>query len=176
MSVTKKRERRCNQHHLRNNIRSRAPFRRWIYLWAGFLDDSLFHVCIIAHECDFDCGSHSNSRFCHQRYLPFNFNFDILLTCDTGSGLTRKQRTLVISVIALMIYLGFGALIQTFLLDSTFLNALYFTVVSIETIGEFASSSPSGLLLIFYIRIRGYRANLSWRARLHVPLFGVWYS
>lgn len=133
----------------------------------------MFHVCVIVHECDFDCGSHSNSRVRHQWYLPFSSEFDVLLICNTGSGLTRKQRTLVISVIALMIYLGFGALIQTFLLDLTFLNALYFIVVSIETIGEFASSSRRGLLLISYIRIRRYCANLSWRAHLHVPLFGV---
>ncbi|KAF9457930.1 hypothetical protein BDZ94DRAFT_1174632 [Collybia nuda] len=63
---------------------------------------------------------------------------DLIQTPDfatSGSGLTRKQRTLVISVIVLMTYLGFGALIQTFLLNLSFLNALYFTVVSIETIG-----------------------------------------
>ncbi|KAG6868644.1 hypothetical protein C0993_012688 [Termitomyces sp. T159_Od127] len=54
---------------------------------------------------------------------------------NSGSGLTRKQRTLVISVMVLLIYLAFGALVQTFLEDLSFLNALYFTVVTIETVG-----------------------------------------
>ncbi|KAF8067790.1 hypothetical protein FPV67DRAFT_1493564 [Lyophyllum atratum] len=53
----------------------------------------------------------------------------------SGSGLTRKQRTLVISVITLLTYIALGALVETFLLELTFINALYFTVVTIETIG-----------------------------------------
>ncbi|KAG6909925.1 hypothetical protein DXG01_014445 [Tephrocybe rancida] len=53
----------------------------------------------------------------------------------SGSGLTRKQRTLVISVMALLVYIAFGALVTTFLLKLSFLDALYFTVVSIETVG-----------------------------------------
>ncbi|KAF5383291.1 hypothetical protein D9615_005020 [Tricholomella constricta] len=63
---------------------------------------------------------------------------DLLRTPDfatSGSGLTRKQRTLVISVMALLTYMAFGGLVQTYLIGLTFLNALYFTVVSIETIG-----------------------------------------
>ena len=52
-----------------------------------------------------------------------------------GSGLTRKQRSLVISLRLLMCYIAFGALVETYLMDLTFLNALYFTVVTIETIG-----------------------------------------
>ncbi|KAG6820922.1 hypothetical protein H0H93_009696 [Arthromyces matolae] len=63
---------------------------------------------------------------------------DLLRTHDfdqSGSGLTRKQRTLVISVMALLTYIGLGALVQTFLDNLTFLNALYFTVVTIETVG-----------------------------------------
>ncbi|KAG5645495.1 hypothetical protein DXG03_005904 [Asterophora parasitica] len=63
---------------------------------------------------------------------------DLVRTPDfaiSGSGLTRKQRTLVISVMTLLAYIAFGALVQTYLIGLTFLNALYFTVVSIETIG-----------------------------------------
>ena len=41
----------------------------------------------------------------------------------------------MIIVIALLVYIAFGALINTFLLKLTFIDALYFTVVSIETIG-----------------------------------------
>ena len=37
----------------------------------------------------------------------------------------------------LLFYIGFGAVVQFFLIDGlTFLNALYFTVVTIETIGK----------------------------------------
>ncbi|GLB39132.1 putative ion channel [Lyophyllum shimeji] len=52
-----------------------------------------------------------------------------------GSGLTRKQRTLAISVITLLSYIALGALIEVFLMDLSFINALYFIVVTIETIG-----------------------------------------
>ncbi|KAG6880008.1 hypothetical protein C0992_008215 [Termitomyces sp. T32_za158] len=54
---------------------------------------------------------------------------------NSGSGLTRKQRTLVISVMVLLTYLAFGALVQIFLDNLSFLDALYFTVVTIETVG-----------------------------------------
>ncbi|KAI0084730.1 hypothetical protein BDY19DRAFT_997463 [Irpex rosettiformis] len=53
----------------------------------------------------------------------------------SGSGLTRKQRALVIIVIVLLLYIAFGALVNSFLLDLDFVNGLYFTVVTIETIG-----------------------------------------
>jgi len=42
----------------------------------------------------------------------------------------------VIIVIILICYIAFGALIFSLLLKLSFINALYFTVVSIETIGE----------------------------------------
>ena len=54
----------------------------------------------------------------------------------SGSGLTHKQRSLVIIVIILLSYISFGALIQAKLLNITFLNALYFSVVTIETVGN----------------------------------------
>ncbi|KAG6853255.1 hypothetical protein C0991_005713, partial [Blastosporella zonata] len=53
----------------------------------------------------------------------------------SGSGLTRKQRTLVISVMVLFAYIGFGALVETFLIKLSYLDALYFTIVTIETVG-----------------------------------------
>ncbi|KAG6810995.1 hypothetical protein H0H92_009498 [Tricholoma furcatifolium] len=64
-----------------------------------------------------------------------DFDTSVNVDASVGSGLTRKQRTLVISVMALLAYIGFGALVQTFMLDLTFINALYFTVVTIETVG-----------------------------------------
>jgi hypothetical protein len=59
-----------------------------------------------------------------------------------GSGLTRKQRALVIVVMILLTDLGFGALFYCFMMDIKFLDALYFSVCSILTIG-FGDISPS---------------------------------
>ncbi|GJE86492.1 voltage-gated potassium channel protein [Phanerochaete sordida] len=53
----------------------------------------------------------------------------------SGSGLTRRQRALVIIVMLLLVYIAFGALVNSFLLSLNFIDALYFTVVTIETIG-----------------------------------------
>lgn len=54
----------------------------------------------------------------------------------SGSGLTPKQRKLVIVVMVLLTYIALGALIFNFLLpEIAFQNSLYYTVVSIETIG-----------------------------------------
>lgn len=53
----------------------------------------------------------------------------------TGSGLTRNQRSFVIIIILLFCYIGFGALINSLLQQLSFINGLYFTLVSIETIG-----------------------------------------
>ncbi|EIW74327.1 hypothetical protein CONPUDRAFT_160035 [Coniophora puteana RWD-64-598 SS2] len=52
-----------------------------------------------------------------------------------GSGLTRKQRSLVILNIVLFSYLALGSLIIVFLMELSFVNALFFAVVSIETVG-----------------------------------------
>ncbi|KAK7439790.1 Potassium channel [Stygiomarasmius scandens] len=64
--------------------------------------------------------------------------FDLVRTPDfanSGSGLTRKQRSLIIIVIVLLCYIAFGALIHCVMTDLNFIDALYFTVCSIETIG-----------------------------------------
>jgi potassium channel subfamily K len=54
----------------------------------------------------------------------------------SGSGLSPKQRKLVIVVMILLVYIALGALCFNFLLpEIAFQDALYFTVVSIETIG-----------------------------------------
>ncbi|KAJ7484324.1 hypothetical protein FB451DRAFT_81760 [Mycena latifolia] len=63
---------------------------------------------------------------------------DLLRTPDfenSGSGLTRRQRSLAILVILLLCYIAFGALIHSILLSLNFIDAMYFTLVSIETIG-----------------------------------------
>ncbi|KAF9236055.1 hypothetical protein BU15DRAFT_77364 [Melanogaster broomeanus] len=69
---------------------------------------------------------------------------DLIQTPDfdrSGSGLTRRQRSLVIIIIVLFCYIALGALVNSFLLKLSFINGLYFTVVSIETIG-FGDISP----------------------------------
>ncbi|KAF8651587.1 hypothetical protein AX16_004703 [Volvariella volvacea WC 439] len=60
----------------------------------------------------------------------------------SGSGLTRRQRALVIVVIFLIFDLTIGALIARVLMDLTFLDALYFTIVTIEGIG-FGDIAPN---------------------------------
>ncbi|KAJ7676477.1 hypothetical protein B0H17DRAFT_1080152 [Mycena rosella] len=63
---------------------------------------------------------------------------DLVRTPDfenSGSGLTRRQRSLAILVILLLCYIAFGALIHSILLSLNFIDAMYFTLVTIETIG-----------------------------------------
>ncbi|KAJ6572157.1 hypothetical protein B0H19DRAFT_1132741 [Mycena capillaripes] len=63
---------------------------------------------------------------------------DLMRTPDfenSGSGLTRRQRSLAILVILLLCYIALGALIHSYLLHLNFIDAMYFTLVSIETIG-----------------------------------------
>lgn len=71
----------------------------------------------------------------------------------SGSGLTRKQRSLVIIVMILLAYLGFGALVYCYMIHLTFLDALYFAVCSGLTIG-FGDITPtttaSQVFSVFY--------------------------
>ena len=50
--------------------------------------------------------------------------------------MTSKQRSVVIVVIILLSYISFGSLIQAKLLNISFIDALYFSVATIETIGK----------------------------------------
>ncbi|KAF7313871.1 Tandem pore domain k+ channel [Mycena chlorophos] len=63
---------------------------------------------------------------------------DLIRTPDfdnSGSGLTRRQRSLAILVIVLLAYIALGSLIHSLLLELNFIDAMYFSLVSIETIG-----------------------------------------
>ncbi|KAJ7034543.1 hypothetical protein C8F04DRAFT_1101323 [Mycena alexandri] len=63
---------------------------------------------------------------------------DLIRTPDfekSGSGLTRRQRSLAILVILLLCYIALGALIHSILMGLNFIDAMYFTLVTIETIG-----------------------------------------
>ncbi|KAJ7474538.1 hypothetical protein B0H11DRAFT_2035816 [Mycena galericulata] len=71
-------------------------------------------------------------------FTNFTLIMDLLRTPDfenSGSGLTRRQRSLTILVILLLCYIAFGSLIHSILLELNFIDAMYFTLVTIETIG-----------------------------------------
>ncbi|KXN82959.1 hypothetical protein AN958_01994 [Leucoagaricus sp. SymC.cos] len=61
------------------------------------------------------------------------------------SGLTEKQRSLTIIIIVLLCYIAFGAAVHTSLLSLRFIDALYFTVVCIETVGNTPSHTISDM-------------------------------
>ncbi|KAI1313868.1 hypothetical protein EDD11_002439 [Mortierella claussenii] len=52
-----------------------------------------------------------------------------------GSGVTHKQRLLIAEAMSLCFYLAIGALIVIYIEDWTFLDALFFVMVTITTIG-----------------------------------------
>ncbi|KAJ7753828.1 hypothetical protein B0H16DRAFT_1544072 [Mycena metata] len=62
---------------------------------------------------------------------------DLIRTPDFEKSvvLTRRQRSLAILVILLLCYIALGALIHSILMGLNFIDAMYFTLVSIETIG-----------------------------------------
>lgn len=62
----------------------------------------------------------------------------------SSSGLTRKQRSLAIVVMLLLVWIALGGLANSLIMDLDFINGLYFTVVVIETIGfgDIAPESP----------------------------------
>ncbi|THH10632.1 hypothetical protein EW145_g1213 [Phellinidium pouzarii] len=54
---------------------------------------------------------------------------------QSSSGLTRKQRSLLIVVMLLLVWIAIGGLVNSLLMDLSFINGMYFTVAVIETIG-----------------------------------------
>ncbi|KAF9446440.1 voltage-gated potassium channel [Macrolepiota fuliginosa MF-IS2] len=80
---------------------------------------------------------------------------DFLLTPASDrdkSGLTQKQRSLTILIIGLLCYVAFGAAVHTSLLSLSFIDALYFTVVCIETVG-FGDINPQTVGARFFSSI-----------------------
>lgn len=53
----------------------------------------------------------------------------------TGSGITKQQRSLIIITITFLTYSALGALLTSLLMHLTFLDGLYFTLVTTLTIG-----------------------------------------
>ncbi|EPQ26443.1 uncharacterized protein PFL1_06091 [Pseudozyma flocculosa PF-1] len=63
---------------------------------------------------------------------------DYLRTNDyghAGSGLTQKQKGLVLAVMALLLYLSLGSLMFAFLVGIDFISALYFSTATVLTVG-----------------------------------------
>ncbi|KAF9486281.1 voltage-gated potassium channel [Pholiota conissans] len=95
----------------------------------------------------------------------FTLIFDYLNTRDfthSGSGLTHKQRSLVIIIIILLCYISLGSLLLGETLNISFLDALYLSIVSIETIG-FGDLHPdsTGTRILACIYISGGILNLA---------------
>lgn len=63
-----------------------------------------------------------------------------ILIIFIGSGLTVKQRSLLIILIILLCYVSLASALLAVTLNITFLDGLYLSVVSIETIGTNSSS------------------------------------
>lgn len=72
---------------------------------------------------------------------------------NAGSGLTRKQSQLVIVIMAFLAYISLSALIFALVMQLPFLDAMYFSVESIATIG-LGDIVPNGIaskILLFFI-------------------------
>ncbi|KIM42108.1 hypothetical protein M413DRAFT_127201 [Hebeloma cylindrosporum] len=80
----------------------------------------------------------------------------------SGTGLTHRQRYLVIIIIILLVYMSLGSGVISVMLKSTFIDALYFSVVSIETIGfgDIHPSSPGSRAFVC-VYITGGILNLA---------------
>ncbi|EGG08551.1 uncharacterized protein MELLADRAFT_84751 [Melampsora larici-populina 98AG31] len=76
-----------------------------------------------------------------------------------GSGLTNKQRSLVIACMALVMYIGFGALIFIFLTEDNikFIDALYFCVCTVTTVGfgDVIPTNTGSRIFVFFFAIFG---------------------
>ena len=58
-----------------------------------------------------------------------------VLSPHQGSGITRKQRSLIIITIIFLAYIAIGALISSFMMTLTFVDGLFFIIVTTLTIG-----------------------------------------
>jgi hypothetical protein len=66
---------------------------------------------------------------------PYLLHTKLCAQPHQGSGVTRKQRSLVIITIIFLTYIGMGALISSLMMSLSFVNGLFFTIVTTLTIG-----------------------------------------
>ena len=78
-------------------------------------------------------------------------------TPRSGSGVTRKQRSLVIITIIFLTYIAIGALISSFSMSLTFVNGLFFTIVTTLTIGfgDIVPVTPSQRVIVCLYAVLG---------------------
>ncbi|TFY80973.1 hypothetical protein EWM64_g3038 [Hericium alpestre] len=69
---------------------------------------------------------------------------------QSGSGLTRKQRSLTIITIIFLSYVALGALLSALIMNLSFLNGLFFTIVTTLTIGfgDIVPTTPAQRIVI----------------------------
>ncbi|MBW0501168.1 hypothetical protein O181_040883 [Austropuccinia psidii MF-1] len=96
---------------------------------------------------EFDCRFNSSMKRKSEKFLPI------------GSGLTTRQRTLIIVSMSLILYIGFGAMTLSWLESGKlkFSNALYFCVCTVTTLG-FGDITPTQIvsrIFIFFYTIGG---------------------
>ncbi|PWN37211.1 voltage-gated potassium channel, partial [Meira miltonrushii] len=72
---------------------------------------------------------------------------------DAGSGLTKKQSQLVIVIVAFLAYISLSALVFALVMQLPFLDAMYFSVESIATIGlgDIVPKNTASRILLFFI-------------------------
>ncbi|KAF9188014.1 hypothetical protein BGZ50_001640 [Haplosporangium sp. Z 11] len=94
--------------------------------------------------------------------MVFSFTATVLMSIDfyrtpnfhlLGSGVTHKQRLLIAEAVSLCFYFAIGALIFIYIEHWTFLEALFFVIVTITTIGfgDIVPQSTAGrTFVVFY--------------------------
>ncbi|KAF8937687.1 hypothetical protein BGZ58_002333 [Dissophora ornata] len=94
--------------------------------------------------------------------MVFSFTATVLMSIDLhrtpffrlqGSGVTPKQRILIAEAMALCFYLAVGAMAYIYVENWTFLDALFFVMVTITTIGfgdRVPKTTGGRVLIIFY--------------------------
>ncbi|KAF8268326.1 hypothetical protein EI94DRAFT_1727948 [Lactarius quietus] len=75
----------------------------------------------------------------------------------SGSGITRRQRSLVIITMIFLSYVALGALISSLMMSLTFLNGLFFTIVTTLTIGfgDIVPVTPTQRFVVCFYAVFG---------------------
>jgi voltage-gated potassium channel Kch len=74
-----------------------------------------------------------------------------------GSGITHKQRSLVIITMIFLTYIALGALISSLMMNLTFINGLFFTIVTTLTIGfgDIVPITPAQRFVVCFYAVFG---------------------